>query len=152
MPSRATARARKTKPTPPSWRAARSRCRTICKRQVLGLRLNAEDRAALQFLIESLNDDGYLEDSLEELARSLAGEDAEQIEALLEHFELALRLLQSLEPAGVGARNLSECLRLQLRSLQDTAARGQGGTASPRCWRWRCAWSSSRRSCWPGAT
>lgn len=93
------------------------------KRQALGLRLGAEDRAALQFLIESLNDDGYLEDPLEELARSLAGEDAEQVEALLEHFAVALRLLQSLEPAGVGARTLAECLQLQLRSLQEAAER-----------------------------
>ena len=94
------------------------------KRQALGLRLGAEDRAALQFLIESLNDDGYLEDPLEELARSLAGDDAEQIEALVDHFTVALRLLQSLEPAGVGARNLTECLQLQLRELQAASARG----------------------------
>jgi hypothetical protein len=42
-------------------------------RQALALRLSAEDSAALRFLIESLNDDGYLEDSLEELAIGLAG-------------------------------------------------------------------------------
>ena len=40
-------------------------------RQALRLRLGAEDAAALRFLIESLNDDGYLEDPLEELAQSL---------------------------------------------------------------------------------
>ena len=44
-------------------------------RQALGLRLSQEDRCALQFLIESLNDDGYLEDTLEELARGLMGAD-----------------------------------------------------------------------------
>ena len=94
------------------------------KRQTPGLRLNAEDRAALLFLIESLNDDGYLEDSLEELARSLAGDDPELQEEVLAHFELALRLLQSLEPTGVGARTLAECLRLQLQALQAEVARG----------------------------
>lgn len=93
------------------------------KRQALSLRLGAEDRAALTFLIESLNDDGYLEDPLEELAQGLAGDDLEQREAVLVHFEMALRLLQSLEPAGVGARNLAECLRLQLRAQQAEAAR-----------------------------
>ncbi|MFZ5565415.1 MAG: RNA polymerase factor sigma-54 [Pseudomonadota bacterium] len=93
------------------------------KRQALSLRLGAEDRAALFFLIESLNDDGYLEDPLEELAQSLAGDDLEQREAVLEHFEVALRLLQSLEPAGVGARTLAECLRLQLQAQQAEAAR-----------------------------
>ena len=93
------------------------------RRQALSLRLGAEDRAALLFLIESLNDDGYLDDPLEELAQSLAGDDLEQREAVLEHFEVALRLLQSLEPVGVGARNLAECLRLQLQAQQAEAER-----------------------------
>ena len=84
-------------------------------RQALGLRLGAEDKAALHFLIESLNDDGYLEDSLESLARGLMkSDDTEMLEALLHHFTVALRLLQSLEPTGVGAHDLGECLRLQL--------------------------------------
>jgi RNA polymerase sigma-54 factor len=60
-------------PTPPSWRAARSRCTTFLHRQALALRLSEVDRAALRFLIESLNDDGYLEDSLASLAAGLAG-------------------------------------------------------------------------------
>ena len=88
-------------------------------RQALALRLSAEDSAALRFLIESLNDDGYLEDPLDELARGLAGEDdPEQIEQLVHHFTVALSLLQSLEPTGVGARGLAECLSLQLQALQ----------------------------------
>ena len=87
-------------------------------RQALALRLSAEDSAALRFLIESLNDDGYLEDPLEELARGLAGDDADQIEQLLHHFTVGLGLLQSLEPVGVGARSLGECLRLQLQAMQ----------------------------------
>ena len=85
-------------------------------RQALSLRLSPLDRAALQFLIGSLNDDGYLEDSLEELAASLAGtDDLEQLDELVHRFTVALRLLQSLEPAGVGARHLAECLQLQCR-------------------------------------
>ncbi|MDD2808087.1 RNA polymerase factor sigma-54 [Rhodoferax sp.] len=87
-------------------------------RQALALRLNPEDQAALRFLIESLNDDGYLEDDLTELARGLAGDDAEQIEELVHHFTVALRLLHSLEPTGVGARGLAECLTLQLKALE----------------------------------
>ena len=83
-------------------------------RQALGLRLSELDRAALHFLIESLNDDGYLEDSLALLANGLAGGDAEQSEALEQHFAVALKLLQHMEPAGVGARTLAECLSLQL--------------------------------------
>ena len=44
-------------------------------RQALALRLSEVDRAALRFLIESLNDDGYLEEPLQELAITLAGPD-----------------------------------------------------------------------------
>jgi RNA polymerase sigma-54 factor len=84
-------------------------------RQALGLRLSEVDRAALHFLIESLNDDGYLEDSLASLAAGLAGSDLEQTEELEQHFAMALKLLQHMEPAGVGARHLAECLSLQLR-------------------------------------
>ncbi|HEY1104435.1 MAG TPA: RNA polymerase factor sigma-54 [Burkholderiaceae bacterium] len=86
-------------------------------RQALSLRLSEIDRAALRFLIESLNDDGYLEDSLQSLADGLAAGDAEQAEELAQRFEVALRLLQSLEPTGIGARSLAECLTLQLRAL-----------------------------------
>ncbi|KRH98781.1 RNA polymerase factor sigma-54 [Curvibacter sp. PAE-UM] len=101
------------------------------KRQALSLRLSAEDSAALQFLIESLNEDGYLEDPVEELARSLTGDDPEHEEAMIAHFGLALRLLQSLEPTGVGARNMAECLRLQLHALQADAMRGAAALPEP---------------------
>jgi RNA polymerase sigma-54 factor len=86
-------------------------------RQALSLRLDENDRAALRFLIESLNDDGYLEDSLPALASGLAGADNDQFDELVHHFQVALGLLQSLEPAGVGARSLGECLIIQLRQL-----------------------------------
>ncbi|MHB1248966.1 MAG: RNA polymerase factor sigma-54 [Polaromonas sp.] len=88
-------------------------------RQALGLRLSDVDRAALHFLIGSLNDDGYLEDSLASLAAGLAGDDLEQAEELEQHFSMALKLLQNMEPAGVGARNLAECLGLQLTDCPD---------------------------------
>ncbi len=91
-------------------------------RQALALYLGDEDAAALRFLIESLNDDGYLDDDLAELARGLAGLDDDEFEQLLHHFTVALHLLQSLEPVGVGARHLAECLTLQLRALRGSAA------------------------------
>ena len=86
-------------------------------RQALSLRLSELDRAALHFLIESLNEHGYLEDPLDELAASLAGDDGEARDELVHRFTVALHLLQSLEPTGVGARGLAECLTLQLRAL-----------------------------------
>ena len=91
-------------------------------RQALGLRLSGEDRAALRFLIESLNDDGYLEDPLEDLARTLNPPDEEQLQDLVHHFTVALGLLHSLEPVGVGARHLGECLCLQLRARRQDPA------------------------------
>jgi RNA polymerase sigma-54 factor len=95
------------------------------QRQALSLRLSEIDRAALRFLIESLNDDGYLEDSLASLAQGLAGSDLEQCEELEQRFSVALKLLQSLEPVGVGARDLGECLRLQLRALPGASSEEQ---------------------------
>ena len=89
-------------------------------RQSLSLRLSELDRAALHFLIESLNDDGYLEDSLSVLATSLAGNDALQVEELVQQVGIALKLLHHMEPAGVGARNLAECLGLQLLDCKDS--------------------------------
>ncbi len=97
-------------------------------RQALSLRLSETDSAALRFLVESLNDDGYLEDSLTSLAEGLAGGDVDQIDELVHRFTVALSLLQSLEPAGVGARSLGECLTLQLRVL-----RAQAGKDEQRC-------------------
>ena len=87
--------------------------------QSLSLRLSSIDRAALHFLIESLNDDGYLEDSLAALAQGLAQGDLQQVEELEQHFSMALKLLHHMEPAGVGARNLAECLGLQLLDCKD---------------------------------
>ena len=88
-------------------------------RQALGLRLSQLDRAALHFLIESLTDDGYLEDSLNDLAAGLAGGDMAQTEELTQQFGIVLRLLHHMTPAGVGARNLAECLSLQLRDFDN---------------------------------
>ncbi|WHZ10161.1 MAG: RNA polymerase sigma-54 factor RpoN [Burkholderiaceae bacterium] len=97
-------------------------------RQALGLRLSEEDRAALRFLIESLDDDGYLTDSLDLLAQGLAGGDEVEKQELVQRFTVALSLLQHLEPAGVGARSLGECLSVQLQAIEsadpgDDAAR-----------------------------
>lgn len=67
-----------------------------------------------RFLVESLNQNGWLDEPLEDLAGQL-GES-------LEHMDEALHVVQGLEPAGVGARDLSECLALQLvRRKGDTA-------------------------------
>jgi RNA polymerase sigma-54 factor len=102
-------------------------------RQALSLRLSELDRAALRYLIESLNDDGYLEEPLEDLASGLAPTDLEQQEELVHRFTMALKLLQNLDPPGVGARNLTECLMLQLRSMQDASPNGACAAAIKVC-------------------
>ncbi len=90
-------------------------------RQALSLRLSDEDRAALYMLIESLSDDGYLEDDFESLAQSLGAETLEDVEELISRFSIALKWLQNMEPIGVGARDLAECITLQLRARAEFA-------------------------------
>ena len=87
-------------------------------RQAASLRLSHEDRCALDFLIGSLNEDGYLDGTPAELAAELAGPDLDQLEELVHRFTVALRLLQSLDPPGVGACSLAECMALQLRAMR----------------------------------
>ncbi|MFZ4478489.1 MAG: RNA polymerase factor sigma-54 [Rhodoferax sp.] len=99
--------------------------------QTLSLRLGEEDRAALNFLIESLNDDGYLEEPVEELAKTLGAEDGEQFEQLVHHFNVALGLLKTLEPIGVGACDLAECLTLQIKALLLRSASDSGASVVP---------------------
>ena len=74
--------------------------------------LKRRDRALVEILIDALNDDGYLTQSLDEVAGLLPPEAAVDPEEL----STALRHLQNLEPTGVGARSPSECLALQLRA------------------------------------
>lgn len=64
-----------------------------------------------EYIVGNLNDKGYLMLSLEEVA--------EETEASLETVEEALAVVQTLDPLGVGARNLEECLALQLPLLAD---------------------------------
>ena len=88
------------------------------RQQLRGTRLEPQDMAAVEMLIESLNEDGYLADPLEEIAESLLPEDADEDmrEDVLSRLRCALRWLQNLDPLGVGAADLSECLVLQLRA------------------------------------
>jgi len=81
--------------------------------------LGERDRVFVALLIDALDEDGYLTQSLEEIAAMLPAE----AEAALEELSIALRHLQNLEPSGVGARSPGECLALQLRTLPDESAR-----------------------------
>ena len=71
------------------------------------------DSTLVQCLIEALDDDGYLTQSLDELAETLPSE----LEIEPEELQIALKHLQYFDPTGVGARNAQECLTLQLDAL-----------------------------------
>jgi len=93
------------------------------REQLSGMRLPPLDAAAVMVLIESLNDDGYLADTLEDIAEQLVDADdgaaddrTERREELVAQLRCGLRWLQSMEPTGVGAADLAECLTLQLRT------------------------------------
>lgn len=69
---------------------------------------NIKIKEIVSYMIESLDNRGYLENTLEGICYELGIEE--------EQGEIALNLLQSLEPCGIGARNLKECLIIQLKS------------------------------------
>lgn len=62
----------------------------------------------VSYMIESLDSRGYLENTLEEICNDLG--------VNKEVGKNALKILQSLEPCGIGARNLKECLLIQLKN------------------------------------
>jgi len=64
-------------------------------------------------LVDAISDDGYLIDSLQEVADTLRPE----IDVTTEELEAVLHLVQQLDPAGVGARSVAECIELQLAQL-----------------------------------
>jgi RNA polymerase sigma-54 factor len=76
-------------------------------------KLSAIDLAIARVIADAISDDGYLQDDLENIRKSLLPE----IDVSLEEVERVLGAVQALEPPGVGARNLSECIALQLRQL-----------------------------------
>jgi len=75
--------------------------------------LSEVDRRIGAALIDSINADGYLETTLESLQETLGGADLVEIDEI----EAVLHWIQQCDPLGVGARDLRECLLLQLRAL-----------------------------------
>ena len=68
-----------------------------------------EIESALEMILGNLNDDGYLTTSLDELSQNDGPE--------LAHLEAALKIVQQCDPLGLGARDLRECLLIQLHAL-----------------------------------
>src|SRR5713101_2063516 len=83
--------------------------REYLHRQLTLTQLEPRDRNLVAFLIEALDEGGYLTQPMEELA-----------ELVPEELHIALRHLQNFDPTGVGARNCAECLELQLLALPES--------------------------------
>ncbi|MBV8667246.1 MAG: RNA polymerase factor sigma-54 [Burkholderiaceae bacterium] len=73
----------------------------------------ARDRALLEVVVDALDENGYLSEPLEEIHARLP----EELEIEIEELAVALKLLQSFDPVGVGARDAAECLALQIRAM-----------------------------------
>jgi RNA polymerase sigma-54 factor len=90
--------------------------------QVNLLKLSDRDKKIVAMLVDTLDDDGYLTQDLDELAEMLP----EEAQIDREDLQIGLKHLQQLEPAGMGARNLAECLALQLEAMPvDTPLRAE---------------------------
>jgi len=75
-----------------------------------------DDRAIAvgQAIVDAINDDGYLMDDLATIQTTLLPE----IHAGIDEIEAVLHLVQRLDPVGIGARSVSECVSLQLEQLE----------------------------------
>ena len=85
----------------------------------LGYRnLSEEEMRLAVYLVGSIDEDGYLRRDLESVADDIAFTLGEEVSP--ERLEAILKVIHDLEPAGIGARNLRECLLLQLSQLPMT--------------------------------
>ena len=96
--------------------------------QLAVLPLTLRDLVLAKVIVESLDDDGYLRTDLQEMIEVADLDPA----ATLEEMQIALKRVQALEPAGVAARSVSECLLAQLSSIDDarTPARSPGTSSA----------------------
>jgi RNA polymerase sigma-54 factor len=98
---------------PGAWAAMPTSLGEHLKGQLAATMASPRDRALVEMLIDSLDEQGYLNASLEELLALCPAEAGVELEDLA----TALKLLQSFDPAGVGARSAAECLAIQLDAL-----------------------------------
>ncbi len=87
--------------------------------QIRVLRISDQEKALVGLLAGNLDDRGYLGTSLEELAEEFSPYIDLEDGSELEQTKRALSRLQHLDPPGIGARDLAECLKLQLENFKD---------------------------------
>jgi RNA polymerase sigma-54 factor len=95
------------------WSAGRVSLQDHLLAQLTGVRVEDHQRLVIDAIVNDLDDDGYLRDGREELSAALGLPIDEN------DWNCALRMVQSLDPAGIGARDLRECLLLQLARESD---------------------------------
>ena len=84
--------------------------------------LNDDERQIAEFLVGSIDDMGYIRRSIPDIVDDMAFTQA--IYTNLENVERILHIIHELEPSGVGARDLQECLLLQLKHKTPTESVG----------------------------
>lgn len=97
----------------PEQAAEQASLRAHLHNQLTTSTLDDRDRKVVGLLIDALDENGYLAQNLEELVELLPAE----LEITLDDLETALVQLQHLDQPGLGARNLGECLALQLKAF-----------------------------------
>jgi RNA polymerase sigma-54 factor len=100
----------------PSWESTLAKSPSIQEHLSWQLRLvthTPEEQKIGEVIVGNIDDNGYLQASVEEIAEAVPADKAA--------VGKVLRLIQSLEPTGVGARNLEECLLLQVKGSDESA-------------------------------
>jgi RNA polymerase sigma-54 factor len=97
----------------PQLEASRVSLREHLMEQVRMTCLSPRDCALVEVVVDALDDNGYLEESLDELHARMPAE----LEIEFDELRTALSLVQSMDPPGVGARSAAECLALQIRRM-----------------------------------
>ncbi len=87
--------------------------------QVSSVLRSADDEILADQIVGTLDDDGYLRRPLSAIKNDLLF--TQNIKTTVEDLERVLNILQELEPAGVGARDLKECLLLQIKRRQESS-------------------------------
>ena len=97
------------------WASSQTSMHESLRRNLCGYQLEERDALLVEYIIDALEEDGYLRIPFEELASN----DAFSPRVSPSEWDVALNLVQQLSTPGIGARDLAECLDLQLKALDE---------------------------------
>jgi len=110
-----------------AWAAAEATLQDHLRQQLTSTQASPRDRVLIGLLIEAVEEDGYLRTSLEDIQAMCPSSESVEPDEL----STALRLLQSFDPVGVGARSLEECLVRQIEARLRAIAPGADEAKRP---------------------